>query len=161
MQIHTLKTVQTLGCSLDEAWDFISSPANLKMITPEYMGFEITSEFNREKMFSGMIVRYNVKPVFGLPIRWVTEITHVEEPYYFVDEQRFGPYKFWHHKHFLRETADGVEMTDVVHYALPFGPFGAMVHPILVRPKLEDIFRYRRKILAKIFPFEKATPVPA
>ncbi len=151
MSLYSLKSTQKLPISLDEAWDFFSSPANLKLITPEYMGFEVTSEDADAKMFPGMIISYIVRPVLHLPLEWVTEITHVKEKEYFVDEQRFGPYSLWHHKHFFKAIDGGVEMTDVVHYKIPFGPIGAMAHKLFVRKKLLEIFNYRTKKLTELF----------
>ncbi len=105
---------------MEEAWDFISNPANLKTITPDYMGFEILSGADRT-MYPGQIIQYIVTPLLGLKTKWVTEITHVAEKQYFVDEQRFGPYALWHHKHFIKEIANGVEMEDIIDYKVPFG----------------------------------------
>jgi ligand-binding SRPBCC domain-containing protein len=135
---------------LEEAWKFFSSPANLKVITPPYMGFDIISGGDRP-MFAGQIIQYIVTPVAGIKTKWVTEITHVKEPYYFVDEQRFGPYALWHHKHFLREIDGGVEMEDIIDYKLPFGIIGQAVHPFMVKPKLEEIFNFRRNKLIELF----------
>ena len=114
------------------------------------MGFEITSGFKGEKMYSGQVISYIVKPVAGIPMRWTTEITHVHEPHYFVDEQRFGPYVFWHHKHFLKEIPGGVEMRDLIHYALPLGPLGWMANSLFVKKQLDDIFLYRKMVLEEI-----------
>ncbi|WP_423819047.1 SRPBCC family protein [Salinimicrobium sp. TIG7-5_MAKvit] len=150
MKIYQLHTVQKLPISLEEAWNFFSSPANLKVITPSYMGFDIISGGDRP-MFAGQIIQYIVTPVAGIKTKWVTEITHVKEPYYFVDEQRFGPYALWHHKHFFREIDGGVEMEDIVDYKLPFGVIGQAVHPLMVKPKLEEIFNFRRKKLIELF----------
>lgn len=150
MKIYTLHTVQKLPITLDQAWEFFSSPHNLKVITPDYMGFHILSGGDRP-MFSGQIIQYVVTPVGGIKTKWVTEITHVKDKEYFVDEQRFGPYSLWHHKHFLKEIPGGVEMEDIVDYKLPFGVFGRMVHPFLVEPKLKEIFSYRRKKLVELF----------
>jgi ligand-binding SRPBCC domain-containing protein len=150
MKIYQLHTVQKLPISLEEAWNFFSSPANLKVITPSYMGFDIISGGDRP-MFAGQIIQYIVTPVAGIKTKWVTEITHVKEPYYFVDEQRFGPYALWHHKHFLREIDGGVEMEDIIDYKLPFGIIGQAVHPLMVKPKLEEIFNFRRKKLIELF----------
>lgn len=150
MSVHILNAKQTLPVSIEEAWEFLSSPKNLKTITPEYMGFEITSGADT-KMFAGQIITYKVKPVLGIPVNWVTEITHVEKPYYFVDEQRFGPYSFWHHKHFIKEIEGGVEMTDTIHYKLPFGPLGDLVNSIIVKKQLSGIFEFRKKKLESIF----------
>ncbi len=152
MKTYTLKTVQKLPISLSEAWEFFSSPANLKEITPEYMGFKITSDHApEEKMYPGQIISYIVTPVLGIPLRWMTEITHVKDKEYFVDEQRFGPYALWHHTHRFKEIRGGVEMTDTVQYALPFGILGQLAHPILVKGKLEKIFAYRLEKLTKKF----------
>ena len=150
MKIYTLHTKQNLPISLDEAWAFLSDPKNLKVITPEYMGFKTLSGDDKE-MFAGQIIQYIVTPVLGIPMKWVTEITHVIDKKYFVDEQRFGPYALWHHKHFLKEIPGGVEMEDIVDYKVPMGILGQMVHPILVQPKLKEIFDYRRHKLIELF----------
>lgn len=150
MKIYQLHTTQKLPISLRKAWDFFSDPANLKVITPSYMGFEITSGGDRP-MFAGQIIQYIVTPVAGIRTKWVTEITHVVEPEYFVDEQRFGPYALWHHKHFFREIEGGVEMEDIVDYKIPLGILGQAVHPFLVRPKLEEIFAFRQQKLIDLF----------
>jgi ligand-binding SRPBCC domain-containing protein len=128
----------------------LSDPKNLKTITPEYMGFTILLGADRE-MYPGQIIQYIVTPVLGIPTKWVTEITHVENKKYFVDEQRFGPYALWHHKHFLKEIPGGVEMEDIVDYKIPFGILGQLVHPIIVQPKLKEIFDYRQKKLIELF----------
>ncbi|MBU42782.1 MAG: cell division inhibitor [Spirochaetaceae bacterium] len=150
MKIYTLDTDVVLNVDLKTAWDFFSDPGNLKRITPPSMGFEITHQ-DGSQMYAGMIVTYKVRPFGGIPVNWVTEITHVQEPHYFVDEQRFGPYRLWHHKHFFRETDRGLYCRDLVHYALPGGAVGRMIHPILVRPRLEQIFNYRQRILLETF----------
>ena len=139
MKIYTLHSKQNLPISLDEAWEFLSNPKNLKTITPTYMGFKTLSGDDRD-MFAGQIIQYIVTPVLGIPMKWVTEITHVQDKKYFVDEQRFGPYALWHHKHFLKEIPGGVEMEDIVDYKVPMGILGQMVHPFLVKPKLKEIF---------------------
>jgi ligand-binding SRPBCC domain-containing protein len=150
MKVYTLHSKQNLPISLDQAWEFLSDPKNLKTITPEYMGFQILSGADR-KMYAGQMIQYIVTPVMGIPAKWVTEITHVTDKHYFVDEQRFGPYALWHHKHFLREIPGGVEMEDIVDYKIPFGILGQMVHPILVKPKLKEIFNYRQDKLIEMF----------
>ncbi len=151
MKIYTLKKDQFLPISLDQAWDFFSSPVNLKKITPEYMGFKITSEFGDGKMYPGQIISYVVTPVLGIPMSWTTEITHVLDKKYFVDEQRFGPYSFWHHQHWFREVEGGVEMTDIVNYGLPLGFLGRMANALFVKSKLQEIFDYREKVVLKYF----------
>lgn len=150
MSIHCLRRTQRLPISTDETWDFISSPKNLKDITPAYMGFIITSDV-AERMYAGQIITYIVKPILNIPLRWCTEITHVEEGSYFVDEQRFGPYAFWHHQHHIRPIPGGTEMEDIIHYKAPMGPLGELVTPFLVTPKLEAIFDFRFNALEKRF----------
>jgi len=150
MKIHTLEQQQILPITREQAWEFFSSPANLEEITPEDVGFEITSRL-AGKMFEGQIITYRVKIAPAVRVSWVTEIKCVEEGRSFVDEQRFGPYKFWHHRHEFESVDGGVMMRDTVHYALPFGPFGALAHAIFVRRKLEWIFNCRKRILSKRF----------
>ena len=150
MKIYTLKSIQRLPISIEEAWSFFSDPKNLKTITPDYMGF-ITLSGDDRSMFAGQIIQYIVTPVLGIPMKWVTEITHVQQQKYFVDEQRFGPYALWHHKHFFKEIPGGVEMEDIVDYKIPMGILGQMVHPILVQPKLKEIFDYRTQKLTELF----------
>lgn len=150
MKLYTLHTTQQLPISPSEAWEFFSDPKNLETITPNNMRFKTLSGDDR-KMFPGQIIEYIVTPLLGIPMRWVTEITHVEQGVYFVDEQRFGPYALWHHKHFFREIEGGTEMEDLIHYGLPLGLLGRLVHPFLVRPKLEEIFAFRQKKLIELF----------
>ncbi|MFY0712752.1 SRPBCC family protein [Seonamhaeicola sp. NFXS20] len=150
MKIYTLHKTQKLPISVTEAWDFLSNPKNLKTITPNYMGFHILSGADKT-MYAGQIIQYIVTPVLGIKTKWVTEITHCKDKVYFIDEQRFGPYALWHHKHFLKPIDGGVEMEDIIDYKLPFGFIGQMFHPILVKPKLEEIFNYRQKKLITLF----------
>ncbi|WP_104734004.1 SRPBCC family protein [Hanstruepera ponticola] len=150
MKIYTLHKKQNLPISVEQAWDFLSDPGNLKVITPDYMGFNILSGADRP-MYAGQIIQYIVTPVLGIKTKWVTEITHVIDKHYFVDEQRFGPYALWHHKHFIKEIEGGVEMEDIIDYKIPLGILGQLVQPILVKPKLEEIFEYRQKKLIELF----------
>ena len=150
MKIYRLHKKQNLPISKAQAWDFLSDPKNLKTITPDYMGFNILSGADRP-MFAGQIIQYIVTPVLGIKTKWVTEITHVKTGEYFVDEQRFGPYALWHHKHFIKEIDGGVEMEDIIDYKVPFGVLGQLVHPIIVKPKLEEIFNHRTKKLKALF----------
>jgi ligand-binding SRPBCC domain-containing protein len=150
MKIYTLHSKQNLPISLETAWEFLSSPKNLKAITPDYMSFDILSGAEKP-MFAGQIIQYIVTPILGIKTKWVTEITHVKDKEYFVDEQRFGPYALWHHKHFIKEIDGGVEMEDIIDYKVPMGILGQMVHPIIVKPKLEEIFAYRQKKLIELF----------
>ncbi len=150
MSVYTLHIRQKLPISIEEAWAFFSDPKNLAVITPESMSFKTVSGDDRS-IFPGQIIQYVVKPLLGISMRWVTEITHVIDKKYFVDEQRVGPYALWHHKHFFKEIPDGIEMEDIVDYKLPLGILGKMVHPFLVKPKLNEIFEYRRKKLIELF----------
>jgi len=150
MKVYRLHKKQNLPISVDQAWDFLSNPANLKTITPDYMSFDILSGADRP-MFAGQIIQYIVTPVMGIKTKWVTEISHVKDKQYFVDEQRFGPYSLWHHKHFIKEIEGGVEMEDIIDYKIPLGWLGQLVHPILVKPKLNEIFSYRKTKLEELF----------
>jgi len=150
MKIYRLHEKQNLPISTTEAWDFLSNPKNLKVITPDYMGFNILTGENKS-MYAGQIIQYIVTPIAGIKTKWVTEITHVKEGEYFVDEQRFGPYSLWHHKHFIKEIKGGVQIEDIVDYKLPLGVLGQMVHPFLVKPKLREIFEYRKSKLTEMF----------
>lgn len=149
--MHVLKRVTKLPISLDKAWSFFSNPKNLKEITPDYMGFDITSEFLRSEMYSGMIITYKVTPLLNIPMNWMTEITHVQDKAFFVDEQRVGPYKVWHHQHHFKEVEGGVEMTDIIDYVIPFGFIGRMLEPLFVKPKLKEIFDYREEKMKSLF----------
>lgn len=150
MKLYSIHTKQNLPISLEEAWNFIANPKNLEVITPKSMGFKTLSGDDKE-MFAGQIIHYYITPLFRIKLQWVTEITHVQDRKFFVDEQRFGPYAFWHHKHFLKEIEGGVEMEDIVHYKVPMGILGQLVHPFLVKPKLEEIFAFRQKKLIELF----------
>ena len=158
MKIYQLKVVQNLQIGINEAWEFFSNPNNLYLITPEWLNFKVTSKLP-DKMYAGMIITYKVHPLLGIPMNWVTEITNVNEPFYFVDEQRFGPYKLWHHQHHFKETDKGVEMTDIVNYALPFDPLSRPLNSLLVEKKVKEIFRFREKRLEVLFPNVIASPV--
>jgi ligand-binding SRPBCC domain-containing protein len=151
MKIYQLKTVQNLPIKIEEAWEFFSNPNNLSVITPDWLNFKVTCKL-QDKMYMGMIITYKVHPVLGIPINWGTEITHVKEPVYFVDEQRLGPYKFWHHQHHFKETEGGVEMKDIVSYALPFDPLSRPLNSLLVEKIVKEIFAFREKKLMTMFP---------
>ncbi|NIK73438.1 ligand-binding SRPBCC domain-containing protein [Thermonema lapsum] len=151
MKVYQLKREQYLPISLEEAWQFFSSPHNLKDITPQDMGFDIVLIEEGKPMYPGMIIGYKVRPLWGIPMRWLTEITHVQAPYYFVDEQRFGPYALWHHQHWFEEVEGGIKMTDLVHYALPLGVLGRLAHAAFVKKRLEEIFDYRFRTLERRF----------
>lgn len=148
--IYSIHKTQKLPIPLHQAWDFMGNPKNLAVITPKSMGF-VTKSGDDRAMFAGQIITYTITPLFGIKLQWVTEITHVQAPTFFVDEQRYGPYAFWHHKHFLKEIPGGTEMEDIVHYKVPMGFLGRLVHPFLVKPKLKEIFAYREEKLRELF----------
>ena len=143
--IYQLSATLKIPVSINIAWEFLSNPANLKVITPDYMGFKILSG-SEEKMYAGQIISYKVSPLLGMDVNCVTEITQVEKLSYFIDEQRMGPYAMWHHKHFLKEIEGGTEMIDLIHYKLPLSIIANRFHSLLVKPKLKEIFRYRTKV---------------
>lgn len=156
MKLFQLRKIQQLPISLKDAWDFFSNPSNLSKITPPSMKFEITNSLP-EQIYPGMMITYKVNPLPYWRITWVTEITHVTDKSLFVDEQRMGPYKLWHHEHHFRELADGVEMEDIVSYILPFRILGTVFQPIISK-RLDHIFTYRQECLEKItysIPYEK------
>ena len=150
MKIYTLHKKQNLPISLEEAWNFLSNPKNLKIITPDYMSFDMISKTDRP-LYTGQILQYIVTPLLGIKTKWVSEITHIEDKKYFVDEQLYGPYSLWHHKHFIKEIDGGVEMEDIIDYKIPLGFLGQLVHPFLVKPKLDEIFNYRQQKLIELF----------
>jgi len=154
MKVYNLKRVQFLPISLETAWEFFSTPANLKDITPLHMKFNIKYISGNDKMYAGQIIKYKLYPLPGIPVNWTTEITHVDEPHFFVDEQRFGPYALWHHQHTFKEVEGGVEMTDEVNYAIPFGVIGRIANALFVGKQVSSIFDYRYNILEKIFKTE-------
>jgi len=149
MGFYQFKRELKINASLEDVWDFISSPKNLKEITPDYMGFDITSKDLPEKMYPGMIISYKVKPLLGISTTWVTEITQVKDKRYFVDEQRVGPYKIWHHEHFIEEITGGVLMKDIVSYQPPFGFLGSIANKLMIHHKLNEIFNYRTQAIEK------------
>ena len=151
MAFYQLIKTQKLPVSIDEIWNFISSPMNLKEITPKHMGFLVTSNTGAGKMYEGMIISYKVSPLFHIKLDWVTEITHVKELEYFVDEQRIGPYAMWHHQHKIEPIEGGVLMTDIVTYQPPMGILGAIANSFIIKNQLQEIFDYRTIALEKRF----------
>ena len=151
MAFYQFTATQKIPASVEQVWDFISSPKNLKEITPAYMGFEITGANLPEKMYPGMIISYKVSPLFGIKMTWVTEITHVENHRYFVDEQRMGPYAMWHHQHKVETIEGGVLMTDIVSYQPPLGFLGVIANALFIRGKLKEIFDFRTVAVEKMF----------
>jgi ligand-binding SRPBCC domain-containing protein len=151
MASHTIKVVQKIPASLDKVWDFFSSPANLQTITPANLHFRIISKHHGGHIYAGQIIEYKVSPILGIPLYWMTEITHVEEKKFFADEQRKGPYNMWHHQHHFREIPGGVEMTDIVHYKNPFWLIGNIANGLIVKKQLKKIFDYRWEKTEEVF----------
>lgn len=151
MAFYQLIKTQKIPVGISEIWDFISSPANLKEITPEHMGFVVTSSNSAEKMYPGMIISYKVSPLLGIKLSWVTEIKQVREREYFVDEQRIGPYAMWHHQHKIEAIEGGILMTDIVSYSPPLGFLGALANSFFIKKQLRQIFDYRTIALEKRF----------
>ena len=150
MPVYVLQREQRVAMPLADCWRFFSDPNNLEKITPPSLNFRVLSELP-EEIYAGMMIRYTVSPLLGIPMTWVTEITHVQKPYYFADEQRVGPYRLWHHEHSFRALSESeTEVRDLIHYAPPFGLFGAIINPLLVRPQLTRIFEFRRKRLEEL-----------
>jgi ligand-binding SRPBCC domain-containing protein len=151
MAFYQFTSEQKIPASIEQVWDFIATPINLKDITPEYMGFEVTSQQRSDKMYPGMIISYKVSPLLGIKMTWVTEITQVKDRSYFVDEQRIGPYAMWHHEHQIEAIDGGVLMSDIVSYQPPFGFLGAIANTLMIRNKLQEIFDYRTIAVEKKF----------
>lgn len=158
MKVYRFEKRQKLNANIKEVWEFFSNPQNLPKITPPEMQFEITSPFI-DKTYPGQIITYFVRPLMGIKVAWTTEITQLEEGKMFIDEQRFGPYKFWHHQHFFEQTEEGILMTDIIHYALPFNFLSDFLRffirinlaNFIVEKKLKHIFEFRKNQISKLF----------
>lgn len=153
MKLYDLTRTQHLPITREQAWQFFTEPYNLLKITPEWLDFRIVSG-SGSRLYPGMIISFHVTPVFRLACLWVTEITQVDAPHFFVDEMRFGPYRFWHHQHRFSANADGVTVEDIIHYAVKGGPVGRLLNRFLVRPKLDEIFSFRSRTLSTLFKSE-------
>jgi ligand-binding SRPBCC domain-containing protein len=152
LKTYALKYETFIPTTLDKAWDFFSSPLNLQKITPPDMSIVVTSDSDeRTKIYPGMIITYKISPLLGIKFNWMTEITHVKEKEYFVDEQRFGPYALWHHQHHFKQMEGGVLMTDIVNYAIPYGFIGRIVNSLLVEKKLKKVFDFREETIGHLF----------
>lgn len=150
-KVYNIRRQQVMPVTLETAWDFFSNPHNLEAITIPGVSFRIISNHHGHHMYAGQVIEYRLKPLLGIPMYWMTEITHVEQPHFFVDEQRFGPYRLWHHQHHFKEVEGGVEMTDIVHYKLPFWFLGSIVNSLFIKKKLEDIFDFRYQKITELF----------
>lgn len=151
MGFYQYRHSQQFNKPIEQLWNFISNPANLKHITPDYMGFDITSEELPNKIYEGLIISYKVSPLMGIKTTWVTEIKHMSDNHFFVDEQRVGPYKLWHHQHILESIPEGTLMRDIVSYQPPLSILGNIANKLIIKKKLEEIFTYRSKQLNKLF----------
>jgi ligand-binding SRPBCC domain-containing protein len=151
MVIHTINRTLTVHAPLAECWSFFSNPRNLARITPPNLGLHVPGDVPDE-MHAGLMIEYRVRPLFGFQIVWLTEITHVDQPRYFVDEQRVGPYRIWHHEHrFYPVDSDRTEVLDTIHYVLPLSPISEIIHGVTVEPKLRQIFEYRERVIRELF----------
>ena len=159
MKLERIQTIQRLAISVEEAWDFLTGPQNLGLITPPWLDFRLTLT-PPEYLHPGTIYGAQVRPFPGISLHIVTEITHIRAPSLYITQQRVGPFTLWHHEHHLREHKDGVEIEDIVHYGLPFGPLGTLFHDLVIRKKLHDIFTYRAHALDKRFGSPKRQPKP-
>jgi ligand-binding SRPBCC domain-containing protein len=148
--VYRINRDQTVPASLDAVWDYFSKPENLNELTPPDLNFEIVYK-DSNTMFQGQLIEYMVQFIPLFRSRWLTEITHVEDLAYFVDEQRIGPYRFWYHEHLFRPVENGTQIIDQVTYQLPFGPIGELAHLIWIKPRLEKIFDYREHQITAIF----------
>lgn len=150
-KLYVLKTVLKIPSSIDSVWSFFSDPENLKNLTPPSLNLVVQGKALGKNIYPGQLISYKVRPVFNIPVKWITEITQVENQVMFIDEQRKGPYRLWHHEHHFKEIDGGTEMTDLVHYMLPFGFLGNIAHPLLVKNKLQEIFTFRFQKIQEIF----------
>jgi ligand-binding SRPBCC domain-containing protein len=150
-KVYSLKSIQKIPASLEDVWNFFSDASNLISITPPFLNLAIKNELFGEQVYSGQIILYTVRPLLGIPLSWMTEITQVEHLNYFIDEQRKGPYKLWHHQHHFRAIEEGVEMTDLVHYGPPLGILGNIAQSLIIKSKLTEIFKYRYNKVNEIF----------
>ncbi len=151
MAVYQLQYQQKIPITLEQAWAFFSHPKNLAVMTPDYLNLKFTNQLFREEMYPGQVITYTVRPVLGIPMFWMTEITHVVDKLFFVDEQRFGPYRLWHHQHHFREIPGGVEMTDIIHYKIPGWWLGDIAHKLFIGKQLREIFTFRERKVVELF----------
>lgn len=151
MNVKRKSWEQHIPLPIEDIWHFFSRPENLNAVTPGDMSFEIISDIADLEMYEGMLIQYKISPFLGIKMDWVTEITHIREGQYFVDEQRFGPYAMWHHEHHFKVQGDGTLMTDLLHYKVPYGPIGSIADAVFVDGKIDQIFSYRYKAIEQLF----------
>lgn len=150
-KVYSLYNSQKIPASLSTVWNFFSDAKNLLLLTPPHLNLKVTNEVYGGEVYPGQVMLYNVKPVLGIPLPWMTEIRYVQPLKYFVDEQRKGPYKLWHHQHHFNEIAGGVEMVDIVHYRLPLGWLGRIGNAVFVKNELKNLFAYRHQKIVELF----------
>ncbi|HYO21154.1 MAG TPA: SRPBCC family protein [Flavisolibacter sp.] len=150
-KVFSLYSRQNVPKTIEEVWRFFSDAKNLLTVTPPHLNLKVTNDVYGEEVYAGQVVTYTVRPLLNIPLSWMTEITHVEPLKYFVDEQRKGPYKLWHHQHHFKAIEGGVEMIDIVHYRLPFGVIGSIGNALIVKKELEKIFLYRYQKIIELF----------
>ena len=149
--MYQIRKTLNIPIEIQKAWDFFSKPDNLKLITPDYMNFNIISRSDAGEMYPGMIISYLVSPLFHISVKWTTEITQVKEFNYFIDNQIKGPYKIWHHEHHFKKIEGGIEMRDILFYDVPYGFFGNLLHKLVIKSKVEEIFRFREQKIKELF----------
>jgi ligand-binding SRPBCC domain-containing protein len=154
MAVVSITRFQTVPGDPSHIWAFFANPLNLSLITPPYMRFRTLTDLTLfpHRIYPGQLIEYRLRPLPLYSVRWVTEIMLVDEGSCFIDEQRSGPYRLWHHEHYFRPVAGGVEMTDIVNYEVPFGWIGRLANALFVRRQVEGIFDYRYREIEKLFP---------
>ena len=157
MKLERIQTVQRLPIQLEEAWDFFTSPKNLRLITPHWLDFQLNQE-PPEYMHPGTIISATIRPFPVYSTNWISEITHIRPPQFYITEQRFGPFKMWHHEHHFTAIDDGVEIEDIIMYGMHFGKIGSLFHNVFIRKKLHDAFSFRAQALEQRFGSLKAKP---
>lgn len=150
-KVHSIESVQKIAISLEEAWNFFSKPKNLLLITPPFLNLKEINKPSDSEAFEGQIISYSVRPLLGISVLWISEITHVQHQKMFCDNQRKGPYKLWYHEHYFKEVDGGIEMTDAVQYQVPLGMLGLIANTLFVKKQLEKIFTYRYNAIIKLF----------
>jgi ligand-binding SRPBCC domain-containing protein len=165
MKLERLHTIQRLPVQIEEAWDFFTSPKNVGLITPPWLDFRMISD-PPEYLHPGTLVASEIRPVPGISIQWISEITHIRPPHFYITEQRVGPFKLWHHEHYFRVAEEGIEVEDIVYYGLYLGPVGSLAHDLYVRKKLHEVFTHRARAIEQRFgsigrPKRQAPPQPA
>ncbi len=150
-KVYSLYSKQKLPVNLEKVWNFFADAGNLLAVTPPYLNLKLTNKIYGGDMYAGQVMTYYVKPLLGIPVSWMTEITQVTPMNYFVDEQRKGPYQLWHHQHHFKSIDGGTEMVDFVHYRVPFGLLGNLANSLLVKKELKKIFTYRYQKIGELF----------